>query len=202
MFDYTQSPVRIRSDLPRAFRREFSTLASPGGSLDGHQRVAVARSARSAEPHKDPLHRFARFLYSDPAGIERRHVRGTAADSGDPRVVETIGVVARLSAIDRFHSVIGLPFEPLPEPIAGEPTGEITPKLKVRAGHVPMPPGSITSSLDLVPAESRALAAIDGPLYMTHEEMEDSRFGRDPGLHRPQLELIAARTSMVNECFY
>jgi hypothetical protein len=65
-----------------------------------------------------------------------------------------------------------------------------------------MPPGSIPFSLDLVPAEGWALMEIHGPLYMTPDEMGDPQFNRSPGLHRPQMELVAARTSLINECFY
>lgn len=201
VFDYAVAPFPIRADLPRAFRDAWMELAGPGGSLTGRERVSLAHSARLGGPG-EPLHQFARLLYSDPAAVEGSHVAHIAQDVGYPNVVETVGIISRLSAVDRFHSVIGLPLEPLPDPVPGEPTGEITEGLKVRAGHVPMPPGPIPYSLGLIPAEIRALAAIDGPLYMTHEEMDSPTFRRNPGLNRPQLELIAARTSMINECFY
>ncbi|MCZ6739596.1 MAG: hypothetical protein O7C01_07470 [Actinobacteria bacterium] len=57
-------------------------------------------------------------------------------------------------------------------------------------------------TLDLVPSEAEALRAMFGPLYMTEEQMGDPRFAREPGLNTPQLETIAGRISMINECFY
>ena len=38
-------------------------------------------------------------------------------------------------------------------------------------------------------------------LYLPLEEMLDVGAARD-GLSRPQLELVAARTSALNDCFY
>jgi hypothetical protein len=65
-----------------------------------------------------------------------------------------------------------------------------------------MPPGPIPVSLDLVPSEGKALRALHGPLYMTGEQMGDPGFARQPGLDTPQLETVAARISLLNECFY
>ncbi len=65
-----------------------------------------------------------------------------------------------------------------------------------------MPPGPIPMTLDLVPSEAEAFRAMFGPLYMTEEQMGDPLFAREPGLNTPQLETIAGRISMINECFY
>ena len=65
-----------------------------------------------------------------------------------------------------------------------------------------MPPGPIPVALDLVPAEGRALRAMSGPFYMTEEQMADPSFARHPGLDTAQLEVVAARVSMLNQCFY
>ena len=61
-------------------------------------------------------------------------------------------------------------------------------------------PTSIIQALSLVPAESAAQREIHGPLYMSYEQMADYGFRRT--LDRAQMELIAARVSAVNECFY
>lgn len=59
---------------------------------------------------------------------------------------------------------------------------------------------SITQALSLVPAENAALERYHGPMYLTFDEMADP--GIERALTRPQMELVAARTSAVNECFY
>jgi len=65
-----------------------------------------------------------------------------------------------------------------------------------------MTPGSILSALDLLPDVGRAYRASFGPQYMTEKDMERPDFERSPGLNRAQMELVASRTSLLNECFY
>ena len=83
-----------------------------------------------------------------------------------------------------------------------DPTGTIASGLKKRRTHVAMPRHSITVALDLLPRENEAYSAACGPHYMTFAEMASPLFERSPGLNRAQLETIAARTSLLQECFY
>lgn len=201
MIDFTKAPVPVRGDITEAMNRDLERLRRAGGSLDGARRVSLARRARVGTG-SDPLESLAAKLYSDPASVTGEDVEAAASSTGYPEVVETIGIVARLSAVDRFHSVLGVDLPPVPEPLPGMPTGQVTPGLKKRVGHVPMPPGPIPVSLDLVPAEGEAVLDLHGSIYMTEEDMGDPSFGRTPGLDTPQLEAIAARVSYLNECFY
>ena len=61
-------------------------------------------------------------------------------------------------------------------------------------------PPSIPISLSAVPAEQAALEALHGSAYLTFQQMQDPAYVR--GLSRAQMELVAARTSAINECFY
>ena len=201
MSELANASVRVRDDLIEMEARSFAALAAPGDSLSGEERVALAEVARGLDAN-GRLEEFARHLYSNPATVAAEHVRKAANDVGDPQTVETIGIVARLSALDRLHTVLGVDPEPLPTPQPGPATGRITRGLKRRHGHVPMPPGPIPVTLDLIPSEAEAFQAMFGPLYMTEEQMGDPHFAREPGLNTPQLETIAARISMFNECFY
>lgn len=201
MSELANVSVPVRDDILTMESSSFAAIAAPGGSLPGEVRVALADAARGRDAD-GALEQFARHLYSNPATVTVEHVRNAADDAGDPQTVETIGIVSRLSALDRVHQVLDVGLEPLPTPRPGPATGEIAPGLKRRRGHVPMPPGPIPMTLDLVPSEAEAFRAMFGPLYMTEEEMSDPYFGRDPGLNTPQLETVAARISIHNECFY
>ena len=201
MTELVNAPVPVRDDIIEMEARSFAALAAPGGALSGEERVELAEAARGHDGN-GRLDEFARHLYSDPATVAVEHVRRAAKDAGDPKTVETIGIVARLSALDRLHVVLGVDLEPLPAPQPGPATGKITKGLKRRRGHVPMPQGPIPVTLDLVPSEARAFQAMFGPLYMTEEQMGNPQFAREPGLNTPQLETVAARISMLNECFY
>jgi hypothetical protein len=210
VFDFVNAPVPIRRDIPAALRNEWGHLAAPGATLSSHERIAVAAVSRGSvdddgvpasglDPTIDDL---ATTLMSDPGAVDEALVRSTADSVGDPTTVEVIGIVSRLSAVDGFHAALGMPVEELPEPVDGDPTGDITQGLNRRRTHVPMPPGPIPLSLDLTPSEGIAMEGLAGPLYMTYSDMEHDDFARSPGLNRAQMELISSRTSHRNACFY
>ena len=206
MFDFAAAPVNVREDIRDAFRRLWAGLASPGASLTGSQRVAIARVARDSEQRTadvpEALQDLATMLMVDPAKVGEAEVRRAADGVGEAPTVEIIAIVSMLSAADTFHDALGLDREPLPTPIAGEPTGDIRADLKRRRTYVPMPPGPIPFALDLVPSDAELYLSLHGPLYMTDEEMSSDDFAREPGLNRAQMELISARLSFHNKCFY
>ena len=111
------------------------------------------------------------------------------------------GVVARLAAVDTVNRALGLDEMALPDPEPGEPTGSVDSTVSKRGSWVPTSGGaSIVFALSAVPAEMKAQEIMSGPLYMTYEEMADPAL---PGvITRAQKELVAARTSAINECFY
>jgi hypothetical protein len=210
VFEFHGAPVPIRSDLPEVFAAEWAHLATAGAALTSAERIAVATEARRAVGDSDAkstgldpsIIGLASTLMADPGVVEEAIVRRSAGTVGDPTTVEAIGIVSRLSAVDGFHHAIGVAVEPLPNPVDGVPTGDITPDLRRRRTHVPMPPGPIPVSLDLTPSEGLAMEALAGPLYMTYGEMAHDDFARNPGLNRAQMELISSRVSHRNACFY
>ena len=203
MFDFSASPVPVRDDIADEFRREWSRLRNPGPTWTGSERVAIAGAARSgsAEGIPDDAVRCADQICRDPVSLTREWVTEASDSLGMERYVELVGVVARVAAVDFFHRGLGLPPEPLPEPVAGDPTGAIDGMARPGKAWVPMVGGaSIVGALSLVPSEMQAQEQLHGPIYLTYEGMGDLGFRR--GLHRSQMELVAARTSAINECFY
>ena len=203
MFAFDGSPVPIRDDLRDAHVAIWRHFAQPGQVLDANERHTILKTARNNScADDDELGQLASTLYGNTAGVSEDMVRSAIATSGEAAVVETVALVSMLAAVDGTHRALGASLEPLPKPVHGEPSGNITTGLKKRRTHVPMPTTSITRALDLLPTENTAYAAACGPLYMTFAEMSSPRFERSPGLNRAQLETIAARTSLLNECFY
>lgn len=206
MFDFASAPVDIRSDIGDVFRLFWDVLARPGATLTGTQRVAIASAVRDPQGQSGVashgLREFAIKLYVDPATIREEDVRRPADVDGDASTVETIAIVSMLAAVDAFHHAVGIDIPALPEPVAGDPTGDVTEGLKRRRTHVPVPPGPIPFTLDLVPSDARVYLALHGPLYMTGDEMDRDDFERTPGLNRAQMELVSSRLSFHNECFY
>jgi hypothetical protein len=203
MFEYTGSPVPIRSDVRDAHTTIWAHFAQPGQVLDSDERHGILEAARNGTfSDGDQLARMATTLYTDPASVSPDMVRSAIATAGEPAVVEAVSLVSMLAGVDKMHRALGAQLEPLPAPLPGTPSGIVATGLTRRRTHVPMPRNSITVALDLLPVENEVYAAACGPYYMTFEEMASPIFERSPGLNRAQLETIAARTSLFQECFY
>ena len=209
-FDFGDAAISIRSEISEAFREEWSFLASPGTWFSGEERVAIAAEARLAmagEGSGDELPAavagVVRAVAAESPLIRSEWVEGLAARGVDmPAYAEIIGVVARLSAVDMFHRALGLPLEPLPDPEPGGPSRTTPPTdLVFGKSFVPMAlMVSIPQTVSLVPPETVAWQELSDVMYMTFDEMGDPNFRQ--ALHRTQMELVAARTSQINECFY
>jgi hypothetical protein len=143
------------------------------------------------------------LLSHEPAAVTEARIsdwgsRGLSAT----RYVELVAIVSQLTAVDTFHRALGLDLAPLPVPQPGRPSRELPqPAATLTKSWVPMVgPPSIPTSLSAVPAEMAALEALHGPMYLSYEEMGDPAIAR--GLTRAQMELVASRTSAINECFF
>ncbi len=199
----------IGPDLIDNFERTWANLAGPGAVWTGAERLEIAAEARRARAGQpagsvlpDGAIEAARLLAAHPAAARRGWVEGlVGGDLDEPRFVELLGVVGRLVAVDTFYEALGMDLVPLPDALPGKPTGEVATVARRGKGWVPMVGGtSITRALSLVPAENEELERFHGPMYLRFDEMSDPHVIR--GLTRSQMELVAARTSAVNECFY
>ena len=59
---------------------------------------------------------------------------------------------------------------------------------------------NIRRALSLVPAEARAFGDLGAVHYFAIDDMMD--LTRQRAITRPQIELLAARVSALNQCFY
>lgn len=208
-FEFADTPIEVRADIRRLFRREWDRLALAGTWWNGRERVDIARAARAGRFGADtgssslPTSAIeaASTISDRPASIRRHWVEKMADLLGYPPYVEIVGITSRLAAVDTFHVGLGADLEPLPEPEPGGPSRSEEPQARPGAAWVPMVGGaSITQALSLVDSESVAQEDMHGPLYLTYEGMAEMDYVG--GLSRAQMELVAARTSAINECFY
>lgn len=242
-FSYVDAVLPVREDLPATHRRAWRRLAEPGTWWSGRERVAIAAEVRRAarcsycrarkvalspdavegahqslgalpEAMVEVIHR----VVMDPARLSRSWYEQLRADGvTDAHYVETIGVIVTVVSIDSFHRGLGVPPEPLPEPLAGEPSRRRPPAAKLDQAWVPMlAEGQATDpeartfmrrrnpnvlrALSLVPDEVRGLRELSAAQYLPLEQLLNLRAGRS--LRRVQMELIAGRVSALNECFY
>jgi hypothetical protein len=167
----------------------------------------------------DVVHR----IVTDPGRLSRSWCDGVLAKTlDDGRYVELIGTVVSITALDVFARAIGADTAPLPAAQAGEPSRERPASAVDQGAWVPLVPfgeaggadaervyggldavPNIGRALSLVPSQVEALRAFSGPHYMTIEHVGDPSY-ETPGraLDRLQMELVAARVSKLNDCFY
>jgi hypothetical protein len=60
----------------------------------------------------------------------------------------------------------------------------------------------IYRALSLVPDETGRCMELGDEQYLPGDVFFELEHSRSPGLTRPQVEVVAGRTSALNECFY
>jgi hypothetical protein len=209
-FELANAVLAPTDAMRRAFREEWRHLADPGTWWSGAQRIAivgagrdaVAASAATGSDLPDLVVEVARTIAGAAHSIDAALVDGFVA-SGLERepYTEIVGIVARSTAIDTAVRGLGGSIEPLPQPNAGQPSQLFVADAKKRSGFVPMTgAASPVNALSGVAAEDVAQRALHASLYLSYEEMGDLLI--EKGLSRAQLELVAARTSLLNDCFF
>ena len=136
----------------------------------------------------------------------------------DAAYVEILGVVATATGLDTFDRALGLPPRPLPAAKPGEPTRHRPRGARKTLAWVatlaqddvaeedpnPYPdfaPVNIHLAMSLVPEEVAGFFELDQALYLPQAAIRDLD-NEYRALTHSQLELIAARMSVLNQCFY
>ncbi|MDH3731220.1 MAG: hypothetical protein OES13_08880 [Acidimicrobiia bacterium] len=117
---------------------------------------------------------------------------------------ELVGLVAQANSIDRFADGLALDRPTLPAPVRGEPSRSMPEGAAIHDHWVPTVPSEdkeVVKALSGVPAEKNASFLLGDAQYLPVAEMYDLTADRN-ALTRVQVELVAARTSKLNECFY
>ena len=135
--------------------------------------------------------------------------------------VETVAVISIATALDTLARGLGVPVRALPQPEPGAPARHRPNGAKSGLAWVPTLeqedledgdpdpyPGktpdliaNIHRAMSLVPAEVAAFFALDDVIYLPQWAMKD--FSREfRAISHAQIELLAARVSMINRCTY
>lgn len=205
-------PLTVAPGVRETVDRALATLSSPGTWLTGEQRVAVASRARQSidaegvDPADDPVLTAAHRVAAAPASITAGWIDGLESD-GLHRLayVEVVGVAARICAIDAFLWAVGQPRPPLGDPLDGQPSRVVVDGARQSSAWVPIAgPANAVTALSAVPDESRDRSQLSEALYLDDDRvhMAATVGGARDGLIRPQMELLAARVSHRNDCFY
>ncbi|MDA0261517.1 MAG: alkylhydroperoxidase-related (seleno)protein [Proteobacteria bacterium] len=202
--------VRAVSDCELCGRRKAAL--SPY-SIDGTH----THLGRLTAIHVDMIHR----IVSDPGRLTRQWYEGIVGGRdglSEGQYAETVGVIATVVMIDTFARGVGFALPGLPEPLSGEPShyrpngaderGAWLPLISF-ADHQPAesdlfagkPIANIRASLSIVPDEARAFNDLVNHHYMPRP-IPDDFFQTQRSITRAQTELLAARVSALNGCFY
>ena len=173
--------------------------------------------SRVLDAAKNVVHQIA----SGGNGITRKTL-DRALDSGlsEEQYVETVGLASRTVCLDIFCEGLGIPRLEFKQPSDDEASKEIPETLADEGawlktipsgaegknaglnlyGKIPAP--FIFRALSLVPDEARRVIALITTQYVPFEELMNFSFSHEESFGRPHVELVAGRTSAINECFY
>lgn len=181
-------------------------LSRSGTWLDATERLAVASVARSESPSGElstQALEAARRMAHNPTTINAEWIDQLESSGlSRPAMAEILAVVSRQVAIDTFMFGVGAELTALPLPSDGLPTKQIIEGAALNNGWLAtVGPASPHTAFTSVPPEQDALGDLHAGFYLPMADIFDFTYERD-GLSRPQMELVAARTSHLNECFY
>ena len=150
------------------------------------------------------IHRIS----SDPARMSKLVLdKALAGGMSSSEYVELIGVVATSVVIDTLHQALGIP---VPATLSGSevpPAGQASPPVVEDGAWVPMAPGDgelnevgIPRSANIV----RAMGLVPAVVVLFFTVMRQAYYlsSLPIAITRSQTELIAARVSALNKCFY
>ena len=168
---------------------------SPNAVVGGHT-AAGELSAEAVEV----VHRVA----SDPGRLTRSWAEQLIAVLGEEAYTELVGVAACAMVLDTFSWALQDNEASFGSPIQGMPTNERPEDVGDVGAWVSQSTGSgmanVSRSLSLVPVTNSAWVGLVQAMYSRGPGFLDLEWDR--ALSRPQVELVAARTTAELECFY
>lgn len=171
---------------------------SPNAVAGGHGPTADL-TAEAVEV----VHRVA----SDPGRLSRTwadDMMAALGEVGEEVYTELVGVTACAAVLDTFGIATGAGAFEVGSPVAGEARRERPADVgdvgawvsqSLQTGNA-----NVSRSLSLVPITNRAWGGLVQAMYSRGAEFADLAWSR--ALTRPQVELVAARTTAELECFY
>ena len=218
----------IRPDLHDAHEELAKRWASTGLWWSGAERLAIVeqvRAARDAEPLA-PWESPSEFeglvsgenilptaavdaiwrITNHPGTLTAEWHASIVGRGLNPEAyAELVGVVAQANAVDRFADALNLERVSLPEPSRIEPARSPDPSAQVTSHWVPtaqIKGPNVVKALSAVPFENESMQLLSSVQYVGLGDLLSDLVSDQNSLSRMQVEVIAARTSKLNECFY
>ena len=219
-FNYGDSGFEVRNAIINAHRESWKAISNAGSFWSGEDRVQIAKQARSARLQRRelPFNRShpactlsndaleaTHTIAADAHKIDKGWADSLIAKLGSGAYIEIASVVATVSAIDAFSEALGIDHEEFPASQPGEPDGNHNPNVADIGAYVPMidpwTGPNVARAFSLVPAANQLFFSNVQQMYASQGGGFSEMVWNGP-LTRPQAELLAARVSSANECFY
>lgn len=195
--------------IETAIEEQLDRLVNPGTWFTGGERHAICSAARDGDA-TSAARRAAQRVSKEPTTITAEWISELAADGlGIEAYVEVVSIASIIRAVDSFDFGVGVPQRALPNPVDGEPSRLRNDDVDLHNAWVPTTGRAVPMNvLSAVPAESAAMNDLLAAMYLIPAfnisegpTMGNKTAERD-GLTRPQMELVASHTSLLNDCFY
>lgn len=194
-----------------AMAQAWAAIGSPGSFFTAAERVAFAEHARAARGLATATTSLPPDVATTVARVaaqamttREHHVQEWVQNGRDVHAyIELVAVVAQVAGMDSYRFGLGAPLDPLPAPTAGDPVPVVHPDAKRMNAWVPTVGVALApTAISALPNESATKKAVASAWYIPDTVVH--QYDVEPGLElsRPQMEVIAARTSWLNECFF
>lgn len=225
---YDEAGIGVRADLDLAHQQTVESWASPGDWWSASERLAIVdevRRARAADElppwvqpstvdglvdadHALPMAAVdAVWRLTNHSGtLTEEWYRQVVAEGLSPeQYVELVGVVATANCLEVFATALGIDPIPLPVPAEGEPARKSVAGAAVRSHWVPTADvrgPNVGKALTASPVSVDDWNRLSETQYVPMDALLSDLTWSRGTLDRMQIELLAARTSLLNECFY
>ena len=214
----------VPDEVIQSFEIVWQNLGKPGAWWTGQQRIEIAKEVRNSRQPKlvERVNDLSGYSHQEAESLSpyvRAVVRKIAYESstidrdtynsivevlGEDRYAELAAIVTQVVPIFTLADILGNPREKLPTAHDGDPTKERPEDLVNDVAFLPTfsPEGlpHVAVSLSLSQADNARRMLLVRSMY------SGTNFGEmvweHRSLSRQQIELVAARTSSINECFY
>ncbi|MAR47882.1 MAG: hypothetical protein CL425_01630 [Acidimicrobiaceae bacterium] len=217
----------IPDALLEAFNACWERIAEPGEWWSGKERIAILEEVRkdrdedhpkvrssladlsnTPSPIISPLTReIVRMVTSNAAEIDDKWAKEAISLIGEGKYSELVSLVVNIVPIDIFCLLVGRPVVSLPVPKGGKPGGTIPDGLSDGGAFVPwltenFVGPNVARALSFVPKDNEIRMKLVENMYAGGGKFISMVWDENEPLDRAQVEIIAARTSSINECFY
>jgi len=219
--------LNVPENLLDAFNSCWERIAESGEWWTGKERIAILEEVRKVREEGQPgvglplsdlsddpspiisplVCEVVRMVTSNAHEIDDKWAKQAIAYIGEGKYSELVSLVVNILPIDVFCLLLERPVVSLPVPKNGKPSELIPDGLADGGAFVPWRAENwvgpnVARALSFVPKDNAIRMKLVESMYAGSDKFISMIWDDNEPLDRSQVEIIAARTSSINECFY